>query len=247
MGPSYSPYPPPLKGGGEQKSLFRLLNMGLRSQNWVPMFCRSGRWLLCLSVMNTNSRNWGLIGLGNPIGTASIPRERAAIRQLGPAMPIGGQLANSIQSISPNSMRTIQLVELAKEAEIDAKAVVRPACARRSPHHRGGAVSLLRAQIPETHPATSNRGDPSCMRAIVIDGAGPVGQPSPDTIHHRRPACPCFEAVVGSSWGPHFGSLTSANCSQHAGCLPGSQYRLLNSSAPNFATGLSSYPPGTAP
>src|SRR5262249_202549 len=45
-------------------------------------------------------------------------------------------------------------------------------------------------------------GNPSRMRAIVIEGAGPVGQPSPDTIHHRRPACPAptspgaVEAVV---------------------------------------------------
>jgi hypothetical protein len=38
MGPSYSPYPPPLEGGGGQMSLFRLLNMGPRSQNWVPVF-----------------------------------------------------------------------------------------------------------------------------------------------------------------------------------------------------------------
>jgi hypothetical protein len=43
---------------------------------------------------------------------------------------------------------------------------------RRSLHHRGGAVSLLRAQIPETDPATSNRGDPSCMRAIVLKARG---------------------------------------------------------------------------
>ena len=90
------PYPPPLEGGGGQKSLFRLLNMGPRSQNWVPMFCRSGRWLLCLSAMNTNSRNWGPI-LGNPIATASIPREGCNW-----AIPIRaiGQLAiqsNSIQ------------------------------------------------------------------------------------------------------------------------------------------------------
>ena len=36
------------------------------------------------------------------------------------------------------------------------------------------------------HPATSDRGDPSCMRAIVIEGAGPVGQPLPGHDHHRR-------------------------------------------------------------
>jgi hypothetical protein len=37
MGPSYSPYTPPIEGGGWQKSLLRLLNMGPKSQNWVPI------------------------------------------------------------------------------------------------------------------------------------------------------------------------------------------------------------------
>jgi hypothetical protein len=67
------------------------------------------------------------------------------------------------------------------------------------------------------------------------------------SLERACPRCGCFEAVVGSSRGPHFDSLTFANCNRHAGWLPGSQYRLLNSSSPNFATGLSSYPPGTAP
>jgi len=66
-------------------------------------------------------------------------------------------------------------------------------------------------------------------------------------LERACPRCGFFEAVVGSSGGPHFGSLTCANCNRHAGWLPGSRYRLLNSGAPHFATGLSSYPPGTAP
>jgi hypothetical protein len=67
------------------------------------------------------------------------------------------------------------------------------------------------------------------------------------SLERACPRCGCFEAVVGSSRGPHFGSLTCANCNRHAGWLPGSRYCLLNSGAPNFATGLSSYPQGTAP
>src|SRR5262249_61012386 len=39
------------------------------------------------------------------------------------------------------------------------------------------------------------------MRAIVIEGAGPVGQPSPDTIHHRRPACPAPTSPGGGGGG----------------------------------------------
>jgi hypothetical protein len=46
-------------------------------------------------------------------------------------------------------------------------------------------------------------GWPLLLRAIVIEGAGAVGQPSPDTIHHRRPAAPrqplrAVEAVVSA-------------------------------------------------
>src|SRR5262245_56871161 len=67
------------------------------------------------------------------------------------------------------------------------------------------------------------------------------------SLERACPRCGRFEAVVGSSRGPHFGSLTCANCNRHAGWLPGSQCRLLNRGAPNFATGLSSYQPGTAP
>src|SRR5262249_24102811 len=39
------------------------------------------------------------------------------------------------------------------------------------------------------------------MRAIVIEGAGPVGQPSPDTIPHRRPACPAPTPPGGGGGG----------------------------------------------
>src|SRR5215468_10198173 len=73
---------------------------------------------------------------------------------------------------------------------------------RRSPHHRGGAVSLIRAQIPETEPATIDRGPLPAQRAILILGAGPVGQPSPDTITTavrlapRQPLVRAVEAVV---------------------------------------------------
>src|SRR5262249_12874057 len=64
------------------------------------------------------SRNWGPIGYGNSIAGASIPREGASGWAIG-QFPI--------QINSPNTMRRIQLVGLAKDAEIDAKAVVRPA------------------------------------------------------------------------------------------------------------------------
>jgi hypothetical protein len=88
---------------------------------------------------------------------------------------------------------------------------------RRWPRHRGGAVSQLRVQIPEPDPATSDGGNPSCMRAIVIEGAGPVGQPSPDTITTavrlapRQPLVRAVEAVVS---GIHSGLGTARGCPQ---------------------------------
>ena len=80
------------------------------------------------SAMNTNSRNWGPIGLGNPIATASIPRQTAAIRQLGNSNWGAIGQFNSIQINSPNSMRAIQLVGLAKEAEL----MPSPSCGQRA-------------------------------------------------------------------------------------------------------------------
>jgi hypothetical protein len=43
MGPSYSPYPPPLEGGGGQKSLFRLLNTCLDLGDLGPLGL-TGSW-----------------------------------------------------------------------------------------------------------------------------------------------------------------------------------------------------------
>jgi|SRR6516164_1288124 len=68
-------------------------------------------------------------------------------------------------------------------------------------------------------------------------------------LERTCPRCRCFEAIVGSSKGPHFGSLTCANCNRHVGWLEGWLYRALTgaqivdglalSSSPPFASGLS--------
>jgi hypothetical protein len=74
--------------------------------------------------------------------------------QLGGNWPIGN--SNAIQSNFPQFNEGNSLVGFA-----------------RKPRH---------AQIPETGPATSDRGPLPAQRAILILGAEPVGQPSPDTI-----------------------------------------------------------------
>ena len=74
IGSGPNPYPPPWERGRWPKASFASSTQP-SFQNWVPLFCRSGRWLLCLSSMNTNSQQ-----LGPPLDwaiqllTASIPR-----------------------------------------------------------------------------------------------------------------------------------------------------------------------------
>jgi hypothetical protein len=66
----------------------------------------------------------------------------------------------------------------------------------------GFARKPRHAQIPETGLATSDRGPLPAQRAILILGAEPVGQPSPDTITTavrlapRPPLVLAVEAVV---------------------------------------------------
>src|SRR6516162_2003468 len=69
------PTPPPVERGRWPKTSFASSTQpSFSSRTGAPYVCRSGRWLLCLSAMNTNSRNWGPIGLGNQLLTALIPR-----------------------------------------------------------------------------------------------------------------------------------------------------------------------------
>jgi len=67
------------------------------------------------------------------------------------------------------------------------------------------------------------------------------------SLERACPHCGATTTTVGSSAGPHWARLTCTGCNRHRGWLAGSQYRFLSSGAPNFTTGLSSHPPGTAP
>jgi hypothetical protein len=67
IGSGANPHDPAGGRGSQAQSLSFASSTQPNFQNWGPYICLSGRWLLCFSAMNTNSRNWGPIGLSNPI------------------------------------------------------------------------------------------------------------------------------------------------------------------------------------
>jgi hypothetical protein len=60
-------------------------------------------------------------------------------------------------------------------------------------------------------------------KSAIVGLVAPADRPSPH--------CGRIEAVVGSSGGPHFASLTCAGCQRHLGWLPGWRYRALTREA----------------
>src|SRR5262245_9736293 len=53
------PLSPAARGGWRAKESLSPPQYGTQISELGSYVCRSGRWLLCLSAMNTNSRNWG--------------------------------------------------------------------------------------------------------------------------------------------------------------------------------------------